>query len=576
MKKKNIIILTIIIILIAIIAGFFIYKKIEQESRKYEIATISQYNYVVVRENDKYGVLNTEGNKIVETEYDNVIIPNPEKAVFICYEGENTKVLNENAETIFTEYEGIEPLRLKNISEDLMYEKTTLKYKKDDKYGIINLDGKKITNAIYEEIDTLQYKEGELLVKKDGKYGIININGGTLVKPIYDSVEADKYYEEGNSYKNAGYIVSETTEEGYRYGYVNTDGKEIMETKYNDLYRITEAPNNDIYIICAENGKYGLFKNGKQILSNEYQTLTYNESNNTITALKGKKYGVFSMDGNEIVPIEYTQINITGNYIYATGTDGNVKIFDSNGNEQQDMNQNLAILNIQNTDYEINIQTENNQTRYSIYQNGNKITNNDYIYIEYLGENYFIASNTDGKLGIINDKEENQTDFVYNSIQKIDDTNMIQAYNNTTKITEIYSKDIKKICELENATVETEKGYIKLYNDQQTKYITLDGIEKQNTEIFANNKIFASSSNNKWGFVDKEGNVVIGYDYDKVTEVNEFGFAGIQKDGKWGVINGDGQIILEPTYELNENEPKFIGQYYQVIYGNGEIYYTGK
>lgn len=221
-----------------------------------------------------------------------------------------------------------------------MYEKTTLKYKKDDKYGIINLDGKKITNAIYEEIDTLQYKEGELLVKKDGKYGIININGGTLVKPIYDSVEADKYYEEGNSYKNAGYIVSETTEEGYRYGYVNTDGKEIMETKYNDLYRITEAPNNDIYIICAENGKYGLFKNGKQILSNEYQTLTYNESNNTITALKGKKYGVFSMDGNEIVPIEYTQINITGNYIYATGTDENVKIFDSNGNEQQGMSQN--------------------------------------------------------------------------------------------------------------------------------------------------------------------------------------------------------------------------------------------
>ena len=58
--------------------------------------------------------------------------------------------------------------------------------------------------------------------------------------------------------------------------------------------------------------------------------------------------------------------------------------------------------------------------------------------------------------------------------------------------------------------------------------------------------------------------------------MNEYGFAGIQKDGKWGVINGDGQIILEPTYELNENEPKFIGQYYQVIYGNGEIYYTGK
>ena len=63
-----------------------------------------------------------------------------------------------------------------------MYEKSVLKYSKNGKYGIIDLNGKKITNAVYEEIDTLQFKEGELLVKKDGKYGVINIKGATLVK----------------------------------------------------------------------------------------------------------------------------------------------------------------------------------------------------------------------------------------------------------------------------------------------------------------------------------------------------------------------------------------------------------
>ena len=40
------------------------------------------------------------------------------------------------------------------------------------------------------------------------------------------------------------------------------------------------------------------------------------------------------------------------------------------------------------------------------------------------------------------------------------------------------------------------------------------------------------------------------------------------------VINKEGKIIIEPSYELNTNEPIFIGEYYQVIYGNGEIYYT--
>ena len=81
-----------------------------------------------------------------------------------------------------------------------MYEKTTLKYSKDGKYGIIDIDGKKITYAIYDEIETLQFKEGELLVKKDGKYGVINIKGTTLVKTEYDGIESDRYYYEENGF----------------------------------------------------------------------------------------------------------------------------------------------------------------------------------------------------------------------------------------------------------------------------------------------------------------------------------------------------------------------------------------
>ncbi len=41
-------------------------------------------------------------------------------------------------------------------------------------------------------------------------------------------------------YKKSGYIVSKTTDEGYRYGYVNIEGKQIIENKYNDLYRVTD------------------------------------------------------------------------------------------------------------------------------------------------------------------------------------------------------------------------------------------------------------------------------------------------------------------------------------------------
>lgn len=572
MKKKSIIIIATILIAIILILGFFITKKIKEENRKYEIETISEYKYFVVRENDRYGVINTQGEKLIEANYEDVKIPNPEKAVFICYSNDNTKVLNEKGEEIFTEYEDIEPLRLKNISSDLMYEKSVLKYSKEGKFGIIDFNGKKITNPIYEEIETLQFKEGELLVKKNEKYGIINIKGTTLVKANYDKIETDKFYEEENGYKKAGYIVSKTTDEGYRYGYVNIDGKEIVEAKYNDLYRIMEIDSSDVYLICAENGKYGLLKNNKKIVENEYQSLTYTESNNTVIALKGKKYGVLSTAGKIIIPFEYKQIDITGDYIYTTASDESVKVFDTNGIETN-MDENLSIINIENTDYKIYIENQEGKTSYNIYRNNEKMTNDEYTYIQYLYDNYFIACNIDGKLGIIDDNENIKVEFNYNSIQRIENTNMIQTLENNTNMTEIYSKEMNKICELENATVETNKEYIKMFNDRDIKYISKDEREVKNIDIFINSNIFAKKLDSKWGFVDRSENKIVDFKYEDVTEVNKYGFAGIKENGKWGVINNEGKIIVNPIYELND-KPEFIGEYYQVIYGNGEIYYT--
>lgn len=572
MKKTNIIILVVTIIILFVL-GVILIQNVKKGNREYEIEKVNQYNYFVLREENRYGVIDTSGNKIVEPQYENVIIPNPEKPVFICYEGDTTKVLNEKSKEILTQYEGIEPLRLKNISSDLMYEKNILKYSKNDKYGIVDLSGKKLTNAIYEEIDTLQFKEGELLVKKSGKYGVINNKGTILVKPNYDNIEVDKFYEADNEYKNAGYIVSKTTEEGYRYGYVNLKGKEEIEVKYNDLYRISNISSKDVYIIYAENGKYGMAKNGENIIENNYQSIIYNESNNTLTVLKGKKNGVLSMSGDEIVPFEYKQIDITGKYIYATDADENVKIFETDGKESE-IDSNTAIIDVEKTDYQIQMKTEDGKTNYNIYKNNRQITKEEYIYIEYLRDDYFIACNENGKLGVIDSNERIKIEFIYNSIHEIEGTQMVEAFDNNTKMMEIYSSKMNKICELKNGLLENNEEYIKFYNDSETKYISKDEKEISNIDVFKNNKIFAQKFRGKWGFIDSNGNKVVDYEYDKATEVNKYGFAGIMKDDKWGIVDSEGKVIVEPKYELNDNEPTFIGEYYQVIYGNGEIYYT--
>ena len=147
---------------------YFIQKDIKEKGKEYTIQEVNDYNYFIskAKNEQKFGIINKDGKQIVPEMYDSIRIANPEKPVFVCAQGDNTIVKNDSNEEIYTDYKNIDTLRLKNVSTDLVYEKSVLKYKNGDKYGLIDINGKKLTDAIYEEIDTLQYKEGELLVKK--------------------------------------------------------------------------------------------------------------------------------------------------------------------------------------------------------------------------------------------------------------------------------------------------------------------------------------------------------------------------------------------------------------------------
>ncbi len=169
MKKKNVVILLAVMLILVVLVSIGIYHIVIKNEKDYEIEEIKEYNYFIIKQDNQYGVMDKKGNTIISPEYSEIKMPNPEKAVFVCYQEEEIKVLNERKEQILTEYNKAQPIRLRNISSDLMYEKSVLKYEKDGKWGIINFEGKEITKPIYDEIDSLPYKEGELLVKQNEK-----------------------------------------------------------------------------------------------------------------------------------------------------------------------------------------------------------------------------------------------------------------------------------------------------------------------------------------------------------------------------------------------------------------------
>ena len=196
MKKnrvKLIIILLIIIAIIAVAIGIWLSYK---NSRDYDIPNISEEKYFLLYENGKYGVIDANGDIIVEVNYDEIQIPNPTKPVFLCMNENKINIYNEKKENIFNEYNNVQAIEIQKNTGSNNFDTSCLKYEENSKYGLISFDGKKITKAIYDDIKSLNNKEGEFLVKKDDKYTVLNLKGTKMIKDYYDNVTGDGYYNE--------------------------------------------------------------------------------------------------------------------------------------------------------------------------------------------------------------------------------------------------------------------------------------------------------------------------------------------------------------------------------------------
>lgn len=571
MKKKLVLILLIIIV--CLFAGYFILNKINESKRNYQLEQISEFDYFVYKEKDNFGVIDKQGKVIISAIYEKVEIPNPSKDIFICSKDGKSIAIDSNSKQLFAEYNTIEAIKLKNVVNDLQYEKSVLKAEKNGDYGLIDLSGKKILNTEYSSIEGVSGIEGEIEVIKDEKHGIVNLKGTPLVKCEYDTVVLDNYY---NEEKKHGYIVGVKNESGYNYGYIDYKGKQTVKLEYNDISRVTDVSTDEgIYLIAAKNGQYGVIKNNKIIINNEYQSIDYDKTNKIFILRKNKNYGVADINGKVIISVENTNIQAKGEYIYAEKN--NVKeVYDSLGNKV-DVEFNKIITSTTNDNYRIIINTEENGNFYGVINKDKKqIVKSDYLYLEYAYGNYFIACSKNGKLGVIDDTGKTVIEFKYDLAQKLQGKNLVQTLNSETNTTEVYSENMEKICEMPNAVIENQDNYIKIYSDKDIKYIDNNGKTLKSYEVLPNNKIYASFKNGKWGYEDNSGKTVVNYEYDLANELNEYGFAAVKKDGKWGVINSDGQIILEPKIQLNDNYGKieFIGEYLKINNGFGNVYYT--
>ena len=468
-KKVIAVIIAIAVIVMFVLAIKGLLSKDETSGK------ITSQSYFAAYKDNKWGVINQEGEYVIDPSYQEmIIIPNNKQGVFICNYDVNytteeykTKVLNAENKEIFTEYDKVEALQNKDENNNLWYEEEVLKVEKDGKYGLIDFTGKEVISIEYDEISVIDGIENSFKVKKDDKYGIVDSDGKVVVEPQYADIDIlGKDNKSGFIFKN----------DSGKYGIIDYSNNIVLEANYDGIEKVY---GNDMYVVTVSGKQRLVNKAGEDVLTTGFDSIKQILSNqtNSVIYVKSSKYGVMNTSGEVLVNASYDDLKEAKSGILIAKQNGKYGIINIS-NEQK-----LAF------DY-------------------SSITYNEKADI-------YIADDSDFNSNLLNSEFE-------------------------TKLTGILSE------------LNTDKGYIKLSIDNNYKYYNFKFEEKQEIELFPNRTLFLNKQDGKYGYVDKNGKVIIDYIYDDATEQNDYGYVAVKKDGKWGSIDSKGNIIQEPTYDLED------------------------
>lgn len=369
-------------------------------------------------------------------------------------------------------------------------------------------------NAIinYNSTDEVWYNQEVLTFERNGKYGLIDFNGTQVLAPEYDEIFSLK-----------GILKTLVINKDGKYGIFNTASKTIA---VNPIYASIQAfgtTYNDGYIVEDENKKFGLIgSDGKSILSNNYDEIMQIVSSDKYVVKEGLKIKLINKEGVSILESGFDEIiSINGD--------------------------NLVIKNAGK--YGV-ITTE-----------GDIVIDTAYDLIKYCFGDYYIVS-TGGKYGVVNNLKDVVIDIKYEGIDYRNDIVSLIC-ENADYTTDIYTRDLNYVLTGTINKVDTELGYIRVRVDSDYKYYNLQYQEISSIDALKNNTLFLVKENGKYGYVNKENQRIVDCIYDDAMEQNKYGFCAVKKDGKWGVLQSNGAIILEPTVSLeNSLYVDFIGTWH--------------
>lgn len=312
-------------------------------------------------EDDRWGIIDWEGNVIIEDEFDETpsvvreglfYIKNKDGEYEFYTADKEFKQVGETYKEVAHFNNGLAPV-----------------VKKNERIKFINTDGEvqfELTQHEGKEIvKAYRFNEGRaVIINEDNKYGFINTDGEVVIAPKYERVldfkngysvafEADKTGEKIKTYiidkdgdisltVDEKMLVLDNPGEGLipfiyidkkepALGYIDMDGEVAIEP--NKKFEAGSSFQYG-YAIVKEGSDYGIIdKNGETVIRPKYDE---------IVLLKDKflfedqyRWGVMNYEGETLVDNEYIRIRTVdgSNTMFAQGEDGDWIILDNEGKE---------------------------------------------------------------------------------------------------------------------------------------------------------------------------------------------------------------------------------------------------
>ena len=368
----------------------------------------------------------------------------------------------------------------------------------NNKYGLINVNGKEVLSCIYDSISS--FLRHYRIIKKDNLYGVVNIEGEIIKRCVFtDFKTKEKYLID----KACDYLALKLKD---KWGFIDRKGDEVTQFKYETILYYDDS------IFTA---KYNGFTGVSDYKNNTLIPFKYDEvqryMNNPATKVRlNEMYGLFNSKNIEVLPCEYLSLDLQNSgYVVAT----KYQSYDPNTKR-------TALLES---------------------ETGKVIIPFEYINMGKYSEGLIACENLNNKYGYLNSEGNIVIPFIYDDAGDFSD-GLAPVYKQSgyvnTSIGRLKDYRCGYIDRKGNTVIpfKFEPSISANANEFHDGLAAICYVNKELREI-------------KYGFIDKKGDWVIEPLFDNVSEFDH-GVAEVTISKKTGYINKKGDLIIPCIYDL--------------------------